>query len=134
MSLIQYLVADYLLADSQIAARIGTRLEPLPLTEACTFPAMTLYMFPAEYNELLDGGTSLHFASFQVSCWAATTREARELASLVVKRMLGISDESLVGFQKAGDVDERDDDSPDLRLKVFRSDVDFRVGFAESSP
>jgi len=132
--LIQYSVEDYLLADSQIAARIGTRIEPLPLTEACTFPAMTLTLISAEYPELLDGGTSLAYANFQASCWAATVLAARELGALVRRRMLGISDQAAVGFQKAEILDERDDDSPDLDLNVFRYDVDFRVAFAESSP
>lgn len=132
--LIQDLVSDYLLADAQIAARIGARIEPLPLTEQCTFPAMTLIMLPALYPELLDGSTDLAFAVFQVSCWAATVQESRELAALVRRRMLGISDPDLVGFQKAGDVEERDDDNPDLDLHAYRSDVDFRVAFSESSP
>lgn len=132
--LIQYLVEDYLLADQQIAARIGTRIEPLPLTDLCEFPALTLTLISAEYPEVLDGTTSLAFADFQVSCWAETTRGARELGSLVRRRMLGISDQAVVGFQKAEILDERDDDSPDLDLNAFRYDVDFRVAFAESSP
>jgi hypothetical protein len=132
--LIQNLVEDYLLADAQIAVRIGTRIEPLPLTEQCIFPAMTLTMVSSVYPELLDGTTSLAFADFQVSCWAATVGAARELAALVRRRMLGISDAELVGFQKAEILDERDDDSPDLDLNAYRSDVDFRVAFAESSP
>lgn len=132
--LIQYLVEDYLLADQQIAAIIGTRIEPLPLTDVCEFPALTLTLISAEYPEVLDGTTSLAFADFQVSCWAETTRGARELGSLVRRRMLGISDQAVVGFQKAEILDERDDDSPDLDLNAFRYDVDFRVAFAESSP
>lgn len=132
--LIQYLVEDYLLADPQIAARIGTRIEPLPLTDVCEFPALTLTLISAEYPEVLDGTTSLAFADFQVSCWAETTLGARELGSLVRRRMLGISDQAVVGFQKAEILDERDDDSPDLDLNAFRYDVDFRVAFAESSP
>lgn len=132
--LIHYLVQDYLAADPQIAARIGTRIEPLPLTKVCEYPALTLTQITAEYPELLDGTTSLAFAEFQVSCWATTTLLARELGALVRRRMLGISDQDAVGFQKAEILDERDDDSPDLELNAFRYDVDFRVAFAESSP
>lgn len=132
--LIQYAVEDYLLADSQIAARIGTQIEPLPLTEQCSLPALTLTMIGAEYPECLDGTTSLAYAEFQCSCWAGTVLAARELGSLVRRRMLGISDQDSVGFQKAEILDERDDDSPDLDLNAFRYDVDFRVAFAESSP
>lgn len=133
--LIQYAVEDYLLADSQIAARIGTQIEPLPLTEQCSLPALTLTQIGgSEYPECLDGTTSLAFASFQCSCWASTVLAARELGSLVRRRMLGISDQDVWGFQKAEILDERDDDSPDLDLNAFRYDVDFRLAFAESSP
>lgn len=113
----------------ELVERIGSRVYPEVLAPETCLPAITYTRISSTHDELLDGGTDLKFGTFQFTCWATTALAAWELASLVRTRLTGIGGD---GFQKAGILDERSDYESDTKL--YRSDVDIRIAYAESSP
>lgn len=135
MALVETYLLEYLKADSEITERVGHgspvsyRIFPETLPPETCFPAITYTRISSTHDELLDGGTDLAFGTFQFSCWSPNVTAARELAAVLIARMIGLGGD---GFQKAGILDERSDYEPDTKL--YRTDVDIRIGYAESSP
>jgi hypothetical protein len=135
MALVETFLLDYLLDDPEIAARIGHgspvkyALYPEVLKDETCFPAITYTRISSTHDELLDGGSDLAFGTFQFSCWSLSAMATWELAAVLRARMIGLGGN---GFQKAGILDERSDYEPDTKL--YRTDVDIRIGYSESSP
>lgn len=133
--MIEPLLISYLLADSAIASRVSSgspsvgRIYPERIAQNAVLPAIAYYPLGGPIPELLDGNPDLVFATYQLTCCAATAKAASELASVVMSRMIG---EGGDGFQKAGvwDQGSTDEEEPDRYNRI----IDVRIAYAESSP
>lgn len=104
---------------------VGDRVYAEQLPQNPTLPAISYTRVYTSHPEEMDGGADLAGALIQVSCWAASKKEAAQVAALVIARMTGRGGN---GFQKAGIEDERSSkEGPEL----YRRDVDVRIAYIE---
>jgi hypothetical protein len=123
---------DYLLADGGISSLIGTRIGPEPLAQDSAFPAITYRRLDTERGMTLDGPEALQRLTMQVTSWAATLLEVRDLADKIRLRLVGFS-----GAMGATTVQvifprgDRDGYEPDVDAHF--TDLDFEIWAEETT-
>lgn len=76
------------LSTQDIAAIVGTLIQPLPLPQGSTKPAITYQVAGDELQTDLDGlDGQMNKVRVQVDCWADDHEKVKQLAELVRVRM-----------------------------------------------
>jgi hypothetical protein len=132
----------FLLADSALAALIGTRLHPLRLPQNPTLPAMTYQWVSGERAHALDGAVGLSSPRVQFDCWAGTYLQAEAVFEAFRKRLDGFRGDigsTPTKVQGAFFESERDmyEDSADAGtgsgVGMYRRSADFFINFEEAT-
>ena len=84
----------FILADPALAAALGTRVYPIKLPQAVTYPAMTLQRISGTALPPLKGRASLARPRFQCDVW---TREGDASASAEMQRIGALLSDRLEG-------------------------------------
>lgn len=85
----------FLLTDPVIAAAVGTRIYPVKLPQAVTYPAITILRVSASRANVLHGAASLARPRYQIDCWVRETTgvsaftDAQDLGGAVRHRLEG---------------------------------------------
>lgn len=74
----------YLLADTAVAALIGTRLYPDALEQGCELPAAVYQVISRTHVQHLQGITTAGTVRVQIDCYAATRLAADAVAEAIV--------------------------------------------------
>jgi hypothetical protein len=69
----------------------GNRCYPVKLPERAEFPAITYFEVSGRENNTHDGYDKTSVNRWQVSCWAKTYKEAKELADSVKQQLRAFS-------------------------------------------
>ena len=110
-----------ILASAPVAAMVGTRVYPMMLPQAPTFPAI-VYQRISTVPDMLVDGPGFAPIRMQLSMWATTFDGARTLADAVVTALHGYHGGEL---RLSRLINLLDDYEPDTKL--FRVIADFRV-------
>ena len=110
-----------ILASAPVAAMVGTRVYPMMLPQAPTFPAI-VYQRISTVPDMLVEGPGFAPIRMQLSMWATTFGGARTLADAVVTALHGYHGGEL---RLSRLINLLDDYEPDTKL--FRVIADFRV-------
>jgi len=110
-----------ILASAPVAAMVGTRVYPMMLPQAPTFPAI-VYQRISTVPDMLVEGPGFAPIRMQLSMWATTFDGARTLADAVVTALHGYHGGEL---RLSRLINLLDDYEPDTKL--FRVIADFRV-------
>ena len=134
-------IRTFLLADGTISGLVGTRIFPLKLPQAPTFPAITYQMISGGRSHTYGGAVGLASPRFQFDCWGATYLQAEALAEALRIRLDGFS--GAMGASPSTVVqgvffqDERDlyEDGADLGTGsgagVYRRSIDYFISHEE---
>ena len=79
MADVQQALMALLRADAEVAAAVGTRVYPFPLRQTPTLPDITMQLISEPHDQLLGVGNP----RWQLTPWAKTTLEARQVAQLI---------------------------------------------------
>lgn len=82
-------IRTYLLADSGIAALVGTRVRPRQMAQGETMPAIRLNIVSGESDEHLGGESTISHPRVQIDAYGATPTAADELSDLIRIRLRG---------------------------------------------
>jgi len=88
-NLLEPAVASILEDSVAITAVISTNLHHHHLPQNPTYPAVTYHLITQTMGITHDKKIGPGWAQFQVGCWGATYKAARELAELVVVELTG---------------------------------------------
>ena len=110
-----------ILASAPVTALVGTRVYPMMLPQAPTFPAI-VYQRISTVPDMLVEGPGFAPIRIQLSMWATTFGGARTLADAVVTALHGYHGGEL---RLSRLINLLDDYEPDTKL--FRVIADFRV-------
>jgi hypothetical protein len=110
-----------ILASAPVTALVGTRVYPMMLPQAPTFPAI-VYQRISTVPDMLVEGPGFAPIRIQLSMWASTFDGARTLADAVVTALHGYHGGEL---RLSRLINLLDDYEPDTKL--FRVIADFRV-------
>lgn len=125
-------IRTYLLAQPAIAGEIGTRLYPVKLPQAVTYPALSYQQIGGTTERHLQGRSTLKWARLQVDAWAPTIAAAQTIADAVA--------DALDGYRgQAGNIlitdswqDSRSDGYED-DAEIHRTTLDFQIYYRETS-
>jgi len=81
----------YLLADSTLAALVGTRIYPGSLDQGCTLPAVAMWTISRGHDVSLSGVVEAGEARIQLDAHAATRAAADAVAAAIVARLKTLS-------------------------------------------
>jgi hypothetical protein len=116
----------YLLAQSGIAALIGTRVYPMKLPQSPTLPAITYQRVSGSRVQSLTGPSGMAHPRIQVDCWAASYDGAKALAAEVQDDLDGYR--GTMGTTRVGGVivyGDRDWYEPDV--DIYRVTIDITI-------
>ena len=82
----------YLLADSGVAAIVGTRITPVSRTQGDPLPALTVTRVSGAPLYADEGEVGLTNARIQVDSWGSTYTSAKDLAAAVLTRLSAVQD------------------------------------------
>lgn len=119
----------FLLAGTDLAALVGTRVHWVRSPQGSASPRIVLYGISGLRDMRMDGPTGLVASRVQIDCIGASYGSAKAVARAVEARLSGYSGSaSGVVFQGCFLIGERDDfedaDTPD---KLFRTSLDFNI-------
>lgn len=129
-------VRAYILADATVAGLIGTRLYPIKVPQAGTFPAATMQKITEPRFGHLRGGGALAAPRYQIDAW---TRESftgsQALAKAIRDRIsgfAGVLEDSTESPATSYLVKIRFDDSrdmfePDVNGGYYRTSTDYVI-------
>jgi hypothetical protein len=121
-----------ILGDAGISALIGTRIFPLILPQATSFPALTYQRISGERMHSHDGPSGLAGPRIQIDTWATSYIGAKQLADLIRQRIDGfkgtVGSDEIEGIFM--DTEREFYEDGDL-LKLFRVSMDFFVYYDE---
>lgn len=80
-----------LLADSNIASVVDTRVYPVQLPQNPTLPAVTYLAVSGNREVSNSGAQDYGYKRFQIDAWALTQAAALALADLITTRLVGYS-------------------------------------------
>ena len=80
-----------LLADADVAALVAARVWPMKLPQAPTYPAVVYQRISTTNGVALETPVGSTRSRVQVSCWALTFGQARQLGEAVVHTLNGWS-------------------------------------------
>mgnify|MGYP001017267117 CR=1 FL=1 len=121
----------YVLADSALAAAVGTRMYPRRLPQGPAFPALVYQRIDTRRLHGMSGPDGLPRARVQITCWAASVSGAMDTAALVRGRLDGFrgawSDVTVGACLCVG---ERDLDDPETGRAAVVQDymIQYREG------
>lgn len=119
----------YILADTVIAALVGTRMYPQVLPQNPTYPAITYTLIGGAGSVVThDGPAGLENVSLQIDCWAQTQLTAAALAERVRTRINGYTGGAFQGIFLARKRDGYDNDA-----MAYRRSADFSIWNEESA-
>ena len=117
---------SFLLADVTIAALVGTRVGPEPLAQNSPKPAITYRRLDTERDLTMDGPEGLQRPTVQVTSWAATLIEARDLAGKIRLRLAGFK--GTMGATIVQVIFPRgDNDGYEADVLAYFTDLDFEI-------
>lgn len=129
----------YLLADTAIAAAVGTRIRPRKLQQGETYPAIRVNIVGGTSEEHLLGASGLAHTTVQIDAYALTSEAADELAELIRLRLQGhrglLSTVFANGISVASELRQHDEPIPDGSGNYrYISSRDFRVSYSQAVP
>lgn len=124
----------FLLAGTDLAALVGTRVHWVRSPQAAASPRIVLYRISGLRDMHMQGPSGLVASRVQVDCIGSSYSSAKTLARIVEARLSGYSGTAGgIRFEGAFLVGERDDfedtDTPD---KLFRTSLDFNIWHKEN--
>jgi hypothetical protein len=124
----------FLLAGTDLAALVGTRVHWVRSPQAAASPRIVLYRISGLRDMHMQGPSGLVASRVQVDCIGASYGSAKPLARAVEARLSGYSGTaSGIRFEGCFLIGERDDfedtDTPD---KLFRTSLDFNIWHKEA--
>lgn len=119
----------FLLADTDLAALVGTRVHWVRSPQGTASPRIVLYRISGLRDMHMNGPSGLIASRVQIDCIGSSYGGAKAVARAVEARLSGYSGSaSGVVFQGCFLIGERDDfedaDTPD---KLFRTSLDFNI-------
>lgn len=136
-STIESAIYTKLAADPVVSSLVSTRIFPNVIPQGESMPAIAYQMISGAREHTTDGPEGLCQARFQVTCWAGTYSEAKQLSEAVRKELDGYR-----GTVSSVVIDsillENELDAPRLVggvdvLKRFGKILDFVIWFEEST-
>ena len=119
----------FLLAGTDLAALVGTRVHWVRSPQAAASPRIVLYRISGLRDMHMQGPSGLIASRVQVDCIGASYGSAKTVARAAEARLSGFSGSAGgITFQGCFLIGERDDfedtDTPD---KLFRTSLDFNI-------
>lgn len=114
-----------LAADGAVAALVGTRITPILLPQAPTYPALTYQRISGPRWQVLEGPGGGETARLQIDAWAASYLAAQGLAAAVRGSLNGFIG-TLATLRVAIRLDNERDDFEDAP-EVYRVIQDYRI-------
>lgn len=108
---------------SALYSLVNGRCYPIKLPERATFPALTYFQVSGSENNTHDGYDNTSINRWQISCWAKTYKEAKELASAVKQQLRAFSGSLIYVVRKSTVGNETDLYEPDTG--VYHIPVEF---------
>jgi len=129
---------DYLLADTDVKALVGTRVYPVAVAQDVVRPYITIQRIAVDRTYDHDGETGLCAPLIQIDCWADTYRGAKTLADKVRLAISGYNG-ALGGYTAQAiliqnEVDLSEGPSTGSEKVIHRVSIDASVWFNEVVP
>jgi hypothetical protein len=122
--MIESKVIALLLANTAIAAIVGTRVYPVDLPQGAALPAISVLRISGSQLYAGDGPVGLDNARIQVECWAGTYTTSKALPSLV--RVAADACTTLLLMEQVSERDMRDEKADGAEYP-FHIGLDFDV-------
>lgn len=120
----------HLAAFPSITAVIGSRVYPLLLPQNVVYPAISYQRITGQTIQSNDGDSKLGYSRIQITAWAATYAESRELAAEIRTALIGFK--GLMGaVWITGVTHEIDVDLYDNDTKTFYTACDYTIWYFE---
>lgn len=134
--MIEAAIVTYLLADAQIAALAGERVDHDATPQGEADPRITVMRVDTQRSDVLEGPTGLAHARVQIDCWAGTKVAAKQLADRVRIRLNGFAG-NMAGVTVRGCTLENERDSYEKpatarEMPEFGIAMDFMVSHLEA--
>jgi hypothetical protein len=84
-------IRTFVLADATVASLIGTRMYPLNLPQAPTFPAITYQWISGQHVQSINDRSGLSGPRVQFTAWAITYLQAEAVFEALRKRLDGFN-------------------------------------------
>lgn len=127
-------LAQFLLADAGVAALVGDRIEPGMFSPGLALPAIKYLDWSTTRQQTHDGPSGAAVGRVQLDCWAADYKTAKLVARAVRLALDGYqgifgsgADAVPVGYVRIG----ADRFLPDPDPKLAHVQLDAEVGYAE---
>jgi len=126
---------SFLLADSQIAAVVATRVYPIKLPQGTTGVSIVYNRISGGGDYHMQGLSGFAHHRFQIDAWASTANAATSLADLIRDRIdgyrgdMGADSPPVVTVHGVFMVDQRED--YDDEAKLHRMSRDYFIDFME---
>jgi hypothetical protein len=121
-------LVDFLLADTTLAALVGTRINWLLRPQGAGLPAVSLQLASSAREYTMAGREGLVGYLVQIDVWAASFKSMKQVSRAIVA---ALDDLSTGSFQGAFIESERDTvETDEAATTFFRGSIDARVWFS----
>ena len=117
-----------LLADSAVAAIVGTRVDWGSRVQGAALPAISMHLISGAEGYHLKGRDGLSITRVQIDCWGVSFASAKLASRAVIDALAGLKNTDFPGIFHVGTRDDREGGGNEAD-RPYRTSLDFNVNW-----